>query len=64
MLKNIFISMFCLIAMSILFGCNEQSPVAGGILIDDSTYVTVLSSDSVPFIKQLQDLIQNHQLLI
>jgi hypothetical protein len=51
MLKNIFISMFCFITMSILFGCNEQSPVAGGILIDDSTYVTVLSSDSVPFLK-------------
>jgi len=51
MLKNSCIGILFILSITLFFGCNEQSPIAGGILSDDTTFVNVLSSDSIPLIQ-------------
>ncbi len=54
-MKNSFLSLLRvtlpLWALSIIIsisGCNEQSPIAGGAIFDDTINVNVISSDSIP----------------
>jgi hypothetical protein len=54
MMKKTFLLLAVLLLLPALFACNEQSPAAGGILIDDTINVSVLRSDSVLLISGAQ----------
>ena len=50
MLHKISLGLLCFLFNLLIQGCNEQSPVAGSVLSNDTIYVNVISSDSLPLI--------------